>query len=450
MPSRAVSPDPGRREVSDGEAGGGGSEAGRRGPGLTLRRGRPSGRRHEPPGRSRVRSPGGMHACCPGGSLERELPTLSLLVQKFGGTSVADSDKILAAARRAIRAHQRGEQVLVVVSARGHTTDELIALAKEINERPAGPRDGHAPLDRRAGQRRPDGDGDPGPGRPRDQLHRGPDRHRHRQLPHQGPDPQHLDRADGPGARRGQDRHRRRLPGGRRELQHHHPRPGRLRHDGRGPGRRARGRRLRDLHRRRRRLHDRPPGRPRGPQDRPDQLRRDARAGQPGGGRDALAVDRVRQEVRRADPRPQLVLRRRGDLDRRRGRRPPARRHASPARPWRRTRRGSRSSASPTGPGVVHAIFRRDRRGEHRRRHDRPERRDRRARPRSASPSPRTTWPRPSRAAEAAARADRRRRGHARRRGRQGLGRRPGDADAHRRRHARCSRPWPRPASTSR
>ena len=59
-----------------------------------------------------------------------------MLVQKFGGTSVADSDKILAAARRAIQAHQRGDQVLVVVSARGHTTDELIALAKEITETP--------------------------------------------------------------------------------------------------------------------------------------------------------------------------------------------------------------------------------------------------------------------------------------------------------------------------
>ena len=61
---------------------------------------------------------------------------MSLVVQKFGGTSVADSGKILAAARRAIRAHQRGGRVLVVVSARGHTTDELIALAKEIHERP--------------------------------------------------------------------------------------------------------------------------------------------------------------------------------------------------------------------------------------------------------------------------------------------------------------------------
>ncbi len=61
---------------------------------------------------------------------------MALLVQKFGGTSVADSDKILAAARRAIQAHSSGNQVLVVVSARGHTTDELIALAKEITENP--------------------------------------------------------------------------------------------------------------------------------------------------------------------------------------------------------------------------------------------------------------------------------------------------------------------------
>lgn len=61
---------------------------------------------------------------------------MPLLVQKFGGTSVATSDKILAAARKAIRAHQQGARVLVVVSARGHTTDELIELAREITERP--------------------------------------------------------------------------------------------------------------------------------------------------------------------------------------------------------------------------------------------------------------------------------------------------------------------------
>lgn len=64
------------------------------------------------------------------------VPALPLVVQKFGGTSVADADKILAAARRAIRAHREGKQVIVVVSARGKTTDELIALAKELNEKP--------------------------------------------------------------------------------------------------------------------------------------------------------------------------------------------------------------------------------------------------------------------------------------------------------------------------
>src|SRR5262245_60764670 len=42
----------------------------------------------------------------------------------------------MAAARRALRAKQAGNQVIVVVSARGDTTDELIALAREINEKP--------------------------------------------------------------------------------------------------------------------------------------------------------------------------------------------------------------------------------------------------------------------------------------------------------------------------
>src|SRR5437764_5192674 len=69
-------------------------------------------------------------------SLRAGAASVPLLVQKFGGTSVADSKKILAAAGRAIAAHRRGEKVLVVVSARGHTTDELIELAKEIHERP--------------------------------------------------------------------------------------------------------------------------------------------------------------------------------------------------------------------------------------------------------------------------------------------------------------------------
>jgi aspartate kinase len=59
-----------------------------------------------------------------------------LVVQKFGGSSVATAERIMNAARKAIRAQKAGSQVIVVVSARGDTTDELIELAKEICEHP--------------------------------------------------------------------------------------------------------------------------------------------------------------------------------------------------------------------------------------------------------------------------------------------------------------------------
>ncbi|HEV3022728.1 MAG TPA: aspartate kinase [Pirellulales bacterium] len=58
------------------------------------------------------------------------------MVQKFGGTSVADSQKILAAARKAVRARQDGNQVVMVVSAMGHNTDMLVDLAHEITDSP--------------------------------------------------------------------------------------------------------------------------------------------------------------------------------------------------------------------------------------------------------------------------------------------------------------------------
>jgi aspartate kinase len=61
---------------------------------------------------------------------------LALVVQKFGGSSVATAERIMAAARRAVRAKHAGHEVIVVVSARGDTTDELIALAREITENP--------------------------------------------------------------------------------------------------------------------------------------------------------------------------------------------------------------------------------------------------------------------------------------------------------------------------
>jgi aspartate kinase len=61
---------------------------------------------------------------------------MPLIVQKFGGSSVATPERILRAARRAIRAQQEGNQVVMVVSAMGDTTDELLELAAKITDRP--------------------------------------------------------------------------------------------------------------------------------------------------------------------------------------------------------------------------------------------------------------------------------------------------------------------------
>lgn len=61
---------------------------------------------------------------------------MAVLVQKFGGTSVANAERIRRAAQRALAAHQKGYQVVVVASARGKQTDELIDDAKELNPNP--------------------------------------------------------------------------------------------------------------------------------------------------------------------------------------------------------------------------------------------------------------------------------------------------------------------------
>ena len=58
-----------------------------------------------------------------------------LYVRKYGGTSLADGEKILAAARRAAELSRQGHGVVLVVSAQGHTTDEMIRRAREINRR---------------------------------------------------------------------------------------------------------------------------------------------------------------------------------------------------------------------------------------------------------------------------------------------------------------------------
>src|SRR5215203_6835075 len=55
---------------------------------------------------------------------------------KFGGTSVADAERLKRAARRIVRAREHGHNVVAVLSARGATTDELVAMAEEVSPSP--------------------------------------------------------------------------------------------------------------------------------------------------------------------------------------------------------------------------------------------------------------------------------------------------------------------------
>ena len=57
---------------------------------------------------------------------------MSLVVQKFGGSSVADADSIKRVAKRISLYAKAGHKVVVVVSAMGDTTDELIDLAEQV------------------------------------------------------------------------------------------------------------------------------------------------------------------------------------------------------------------------------------------------------------------------------------------------------------------------------
>ncbi len=61
-----------------------------------------------------------------------------IIVQKFGGTSVADVEKIKNVARAVIREKENGNDVVVVVSAMGHTTDYLVKMAHDLNKHPSG------------------------------------------------------------------------------------------------------------------------------------------------------------------------------------------------------------------------------------------------------------------------------------------------------------------------
>ncbi|HEY7437823.1 MAG TPA: aspartate kinase [Acidimicrobiia bacterium] len=61
-----------------------------------------------------------------------------LVAQKYGGTSVADPDRIRAVAEHIVRTHNQGNQVMVVVSAMGKTTDDLLRLAGDVAQDPRG------------------------------------------------------------------------------------------------------------------------------------------------------------------------------------------------------------------------------------------------------------------------------------------------------------------------
>ena len=62
---------------------------------------------------------------------------MGLIVQKFGGSSVANAERVMNVARIVTDTYRQGNDVVVVVSAQGDTTDDLIAKAHEINEKPS-------------------------------------------------------------------------------------------------------------------------------------------------------------------------------------------------------------------------------------------------------------------------------------------------------------------------
>src|SRR5690606_13943968 len=101
---------------------------GRRGPRPWRRPLPPRGNRPKPwPAGRRLREPWGERGDA---GLE------GIVVQKYGGSSVADAERIRRVARRVVATHQTGRPVVVVVSAMGDTTDHLIELAHQISPSP--------------------------------------------------------------------------------------------------------------------------------------------------------------------------------------------------------------------------------------------------------------------------------------------------------------------------
>ena len=105
---------------------------------------------------------------------------MGIVVQKYGGSSVADAEGIKRVAQRIVDTKQAGNDVVVVVSAMGDTTDELLDLAQQVTPAPAAARARHAAHRRRAHLDGAARDGDRQP-RPRGAVvHRQPGRRDHR------------------------------------------------------------------------------------------------------------------------------------------------------------------------------------------------------------------------------------------------------------------------------
>ena len=228
--------------------------------------------------------------------------TMARLVMKFGGTSVADIDRIRNVARHVKREVDAGHEVAVVVSAMAGKTNELVAWCREAAPLARRPRIRRRGRLRRAGDR---GAACDRAGRHRRQraLLAGlaaadHDLGRARLGAHPRRQRRRADQAL-QGARRG--RGDRRLPGrAPGDRPHHHARPRRLRHLGGRDRRRDRRRALRHLHRRRRRLHHRSARGAEGAAARQDRLRGNAGTGLARRQGAAGALGRARHGAQRA------------------------------------------------------------------------------------------------------------------------------------------------------
>ncbi len=245
-------------------------------------------------------------------------PPVSLIVQKYGGSSVADAESIKRVAKRIVETRKAGNDVVVAVSAMGDTTDELLDLAHEVSPIPdareldmlltTGERISMALLAMAIKSMGVEARSYTG-----SQAGMITDA-RHGSARIVEVTPVRLREALDEGAIvivAGFQGFNRDTHG------HHHARPRRLRHDRGRARRRPRRRRLRDLHRRRRRLHRRPARRAEGAQDRRGHERGDARTG---GRRCEGAVHprrRVRAPARRHPARAVVVQQQRGHLGRR-------------------------------------------------------------------------------------------------------------------------------------